>query len=80
MKEVNELDSQNAIAAKLKNCLGTYRSLLGPNWKEILTQVSREVTWFADNGLIHPSQQTVSGQVVTNGGDKNRKDNDDETD
>ena len=81
MKEVNELDSQNAIAAKLKNCLATYRSILGPNWKEILTQVSREVTWFADNGLIHPSQQTVSGQVVTSGGDEaKRKDNDNETD
>jgi hypothetical protein len=80
MKEVNELDSQNATTAKLKNCLGTYRSLLGPNWKEILTQVSSEVKWFADNGLIHPSQQTVSGQVVTGGDDAKRKDNDDETD
>ena len=81
MKEVNELDSQNAITAKLKNCLVTYRSILGPNWKEILTQVSREVTWFADSGLIHPSQQTVSGKVVTSGGDEaKRKDNDSETD
>jgi len=81
MKEVNELDSQNAITAKLRNCIVTYRSILGPNWKEILTQVSREVKWFSDNGLIHPSQQTVSGQVVTSGGDEaKRKDNDNETD
>lgn len=64
MKEVNEVDAQTAVTAKVKNCLTTYRALLGPNWKEILTQVAAEVQWFKDSGLVHPSQQTVSGQVV----------------
>lgn len=70
MKEVNEVDAQTAVTAKVKNCLTTYRALLGPNWKEILTQVAAEVQWFKDSGLVHPSQQTVSGQVV-DGQDKN---------
>lgn len=80
MREVNEVDAQNAKSTKLKNFLTTYRMLLGPNWQSILSQVSEEVQWFQQNGLIHPSQQTVSGQVVdvnnngstpeTRGGDK----------
>ena len=45
-RKVNELDSENATTAKLKNCLGTYRSILGPELERDSSQVSREVTWF----------------------------------
>lgn len=83
MKEVNELDAQNAVAAKLQNCLGTYRALLGPNWKAILEQVATEVKWFSEKGLIHPSQKTNAGKIVTEDEteteQRKRKDNDDET-
>lgn len=65
MKEVNEVDAQTAIGAKIKNFTATYRQLLGPNWKEILQQISDEMIWFKEQGLIHPALQTVSGQVVT---------------
>lgn len=79
MKEVNEVDAQTATTAKLKNCLTTYRTLLGPNWKELLTQVAAEVQWFEDNDLVHPSQQTVSGQVLTSGqNDPTKKGSDNE--
>lgn len=67
MKEVNEVDAQTATAAKIKNYMATYRQLLGPNWKEILTQIAAEMKWFKENELIHPALQTVSGQVVTSG-------------
>lgn len=67
MKEVNEVDAQSAVSAKLKNFVTTYRMLLGPNWKELLTQASQEVRWFEENNLSHPALQTVSGQVVTPG-------------
>ena len=67
MREVNEVDAQTAVSAKIKNYLATYQSLLGPNWKQILTQVAGEMEWFKDQGLVHPALQTVSGQVVTAG-------------
>ena len=67
MREVNEVDAQNATAAKIKNYMATYRQLLGPNWKELLTQIANEMQWFKDNGITHPALQTVSGQVVTAG-------------
>lgn len=65
MREVNEVDAQTAIGSKIKNYMTTYQALLGPNWKEILTQIAAEMTWFKDNNLVHPALQTVSGQVVT---------------
>lgn len=64
MKEVNEVDAQAAVTAKIKNYMTTYQQLLGPNWKTILVQVSNEMKWFADNNLTHPANVTVSGQVV----------------
>lgn len=67
MREVNEVDAQTATGLKLKNYMTTYMALLGPNWKEILTQISDEMKWFDSKGLIHPALQTVSGQVVTSG-------------
>jgi hypothetical protein len=67
MKEVNEVDAQTAVSAKLKNYMATYQGLLGPNWKNILTQVAAEMKYFKEQGLMHPALQTVSGQVVTAG-------------
>lgn len=67
MREVNEVDAQTAIGAKIKNYMATYRQLLGPNWKELLTQIAEEMKWFEKNNLVHPALQTVSGQVVTSG-------------
>ena len=79
MKEVNEVDAQTAIGAKIKNFMATYRQLLGPNWKEILTQIADEMKWFQEQGLVHPALQTVSGQVVTSGQtDPTKKGSDDE--
>lgn len=65
MREVNEVDAQTAVGAKLKNYMTTYMTLLGPNWKQILTQIADEMKWFREKGLVHPALQTVSGQVVT---------------
>jgi len=73
MREVNEADAQTAVTQKLKNFVTTYRQLLGPNWKATLTQVSDEVKWFNEQDLVHPSQQTVSGQVVTQPSQGNTK-------
>lgn len=67
MREVNEVDAQTAIGSKIKNYMTTYQALLGPNWKEILNQISDEMRWFEENNLVHPALQTVSGQVVTSG-------------
>jgi hypothetical protein len=64
MREVNEVDAQTAVSAKLKNYLATYQSLLGPNWRQILTQVASEMEWFKEQGMVHPAMQTVSGQIV----------------
>ena len=72
MKEVNEVDAQTAVSAKLKNCVTTYRALLGPHWRTILTQVSEEVKWFTENGLPHPATQTVSGQIAPANNTNNR--------
>lgn len=80
MREVNEVDAQTAIGSKIKNYMTTYQALLGPNWKEILTQIAEEMTWFKDNNLVHPALQTVSGQVVTDSQkDPTKKGSDKET-
>ncbi|MEI8164759.1 MAG: phage portal protein [Chloroflexales bacterium] len=43
MPEVNEVDAQTALTAKLKNGATTLSAELGPAWKEILGQLALEV-------------------------------------
>lgn len=64
MREVNQVDEQNAIALKLKNGTGSYLEIYGADWREKLSQISEEIKYCQDHGLPHPSLQTASGQLI----------------
>ena len=63
-KDIDDVKEQNAIQLKLKNQTGSYREVYGADWREKLLQIAEEVKFCNDNGLVHPSQITVSGEVV----------------
>ena len=63
-KDLDDQKEQSAIKLRLQNQTGSYRDLLGPDWRERLLQISEEVKFCNDHGLVHPSQTTVSGGVV----------------
>ena len=68
MREVNPMDEQNAVNAGLKNGTRTYLQVLGPNYKETLRQRAREKDFMREIGLPDPAMETVSGQILDQGG------------
>lgn len=65
MEDVDAVKEQNAINMKLKNGTGCYAEIYGADWQERLEQVAEEIKFCTDHGILHPSQQTVSGAIVT---------------
>ncbi len=65
MREVSMVDAQNAWNAGLKNGTLGYADILGPDWKERLTERAAEIALCEKIGFLHPSKETVSGQVVS---------------
>ena len=63
-KDIDDVKEQNAIQLKLKNQTGSYREIYGADWQEKLLQISEEVKFCNEHGLVHPSQTTVSGGIV----------------
>ena len=61
MDEIDENTHQDAIGKQLKNLTGSYRDVLGPDWKDKLTQIKDEIDWFKKNNLPHPSFNMISG-------------------
>lgn len=61
MDELDENAHQDAVAKKLANMTGSYREILGPNWKEELETIKDEMQYCKDNGLPHPALQMISG-------------------
>lgn len=64
MKEVNPVDMQNAWTAGLKNGTMLLAEINGPDWKEKARRHAEEVALYRSLGLIHPADETASGQVV----------------
>ena len=64
MREVNQVDEQNALALRLKNGTGCYGDIYGADIEERLDQIAQEVELFRARGLAHPMMQTASGQVI----------------
>ena len=62
--DIDGVKEQNAIQLKLKNQTGSYREIYGADWQEKLLQISEEVKFCNEHGLVHPSQTTVSGGIV----------------
>ncbi len=67
MREVNAVDAQNAWNAGLKNGTLGYSEILGPDWRERLMERGEEVAFCERIGFVHPSRETVSGQIVETG-------------
>lgn len=61
MEELDENAHQDAVEKKLRNMTGSYREVLGPDWKETLLRVRKEIDWFKQNNLPHPSFGMISG-------------------
>lgn len=67
MREVNETDAQNALAAKLRNGVTTLHRELGPGeYDAIIAEREREMADYKRLGLIYPGTESVSGSLVTN--------------
>lgn len=64
MREVNQVDEQNALQLKLKNFTGSFREVYGPNWRERLDDIAEEMEYFKARGLPHPGLVTVAGAVI----------------
>ena len=65
MQEVSEKDAQTALSMKLKNGVTSLTRELGPGEMErIAAEQAREAQIFRDAGLIYPSTESASGQVV----------------
>lgn len=64
MREVNAVDAQTAWNMGLKNGTKTYREILGPDYKEKLTQSAAERKFLAGINFPHPANETASGQIV----------------
>ena len=65
LESADETATENANLLKLKNMTGSYREILGNDWKEKLLQIQEEVKWMRDNGLTHPSSLMLSGGETT---------------
>lgn len=65
LESADETATENANLLKLKNMTGSYREILGNDWKEKLLQVSEEVKWMRENGMTHPSGLMLSGGETT---------------
>lgn len=64
MREVNQIDEQNALALKLKNGTGCYRDIYGADWKEKLSAIADEIKFCQQAGLPHPALQTARGDLI----------------
>ena len=65
LESADETATENANLLKLKNMTGSYREILGNDWKEKLLQIQEEVKWMRENGLTHPSSLMLSGGETT---------------
>lgn len=61
MEELDENAHQDAAEKKLRNMTGSYREILGPDWKSTLETVRDEIDWCKKNNLPHPSFSMISG-------------------
>lgn len=61
MEELDENSHQDAVEKKLRNMTGSYREVLGPDWKSTLETVRDEIDWCKKNSLPHPAFNQISG-------------------
>lgn len=64
MREVNQVDVENAFAIGLKNGTATLRDRFGPNWRSHLEQRQKERAAFAAAGDIYPGDKDNNGMVA----------------
>ncbi len=62
--EVDETKAATARAQKYRNGELTLRDTLGPAWLDQIKQIAEEVRIMRSMGLHHPSEETISGQIV----------------
>jgi capsid protein len=71
---VDEGREASATVQKLKGGLTTYRDTLGPNWRDVLTNVAEEIQVCKKLGIPHPALETASGAVIEQPKDNQNED------
>ena len=61
LEELDENAHEQANAQKLRNLTGSYKDILGPDWKSKLETVREEIDWCKSNNLPHPAFNLISG-------------------
>lgn len=60
-EENDAVAKENSNGMKLRNLTGSYREILGPDWKERMEQIKSEIQYCRENSLPHPSFSMISG-------------------
>lgn len=64
MREVSEIDAQNALAKKLSNGVTSFTREMGPGeFEAVMAERIKEKKLFDEAGLIYPGEESVSGQI-----------------
>ena len=61
MDELDENTHEQANAQKLRNLTGSYKDILGADWKTKLDDIKTEIEWCKSNNLPHPAFNLISG-------------------
>ena len=61
LDELDEYQHEQTLALKLKNMTGSYKDILGNDWKDKLEQINTEIQYFKEHKLPHPAFDMVSG-------------------
>ena len=63
-REIDAVNEQNAVAARLRNLTGSLAEYYGADWREKLAKIKDELEYCRALGIPHPALQTVSGQMI----------------
>ena len=63
-REIDAVNEQSAINARLRNLTGSLADYYGADWREKLTAIRDELNFCRELGIPHPALQTVSGQII----------------
>lgn len=70
MKEVDDLKSAMAQRMRLKNGVTTLSQEIGPNWREIVIQLGKEIQFLRDNNVPASIFETVAGAAAPSEGNQ----------
>lgn len=64
MREVNQVDAENAFQIGLKNGTATFRDRFGPDWMRRIEQRAEERAAFEAHGMVYPGDKDNNGMIA----------------